>query len=170
MLLEAVGRPIRYHLADGRKVRLVPGQPVDLPDLQAGNLLVKAQGKVRLAAPPSPCRLCGADSWWRSGQAEGWQCRRCHPPASLPVYEVLSPCGKLDDGVKAQPRADGADWLAEWHRLARITHGITADDPRFQPVMAALDQCDVAFLANDWLAFQQAVARVWLAVQTEHER
>ncbi len=123
-----------------------------------------------LTDPPSPCRLCGADSWWRSGQAEGWQCRRCHPPASLPVYEVLSPCGKLDDGVKAQPRADGADWLAEWRTLARITDGITADDPRFQPVMATLEQCDAAFLANDWLAFQQAVARVWLAVQTEHER
>ncbi len=35
MLLEAVDRPIRYRLADGREVRLVPGQPVDLPDLQA---------------------------------------------------------------------------------------------------------------------------------------
>ena len=84
MLLEAVGRPIRYRLADGREVRLVPGQPVDLPDLQADKLLAKAQGKVRLAATPSPCRLCGADSWWRTSQAEVWQCRRCHPLVRAP--------------------------------------------------------------------------------------
>ena len=54
MLLEAVGRPIRYRLADGREVRLVPGQPVDLPDLQADKLLAKAQGRVKLAPTGLP--------------------------------------------------------------------------------------------------------------------
>ncbi len=62
------------------------------------------------------------------------------------------------------------DWLAEWRTLARITNGIRADDSRFQPVMTALEQCDTAYLAGDWPAFQQAVAQVRLAVQTEDER
>ncbi len=122
-----------------------------------------------LAAPPTPCRLCGAESWWRAAQAEAWLCRTCHPPANLPVYEVLGPHGKPGDVVRSQARADTAAWLAAWRELAAITDGITADDSRFQPVMSTLEQCDTAFLANDWPAFQQAAAQVRLAVQTEHE-
>ena len=123
-----------------------------------------------LADPPSPCRLCGADSWWRSGQAEGWQCRRCHPPASLPVYEVLSPCGKLDDGVKAQPRADGAAWQVAWREVAHLVNGVTTSDPQFEAVMVATEWCNVAFESGSWSAFQQAVAQVRRAVQMEHEQ
>jgi len=118
-----------------------------------------------LAAPPSPCRLCGADSWWRSGAAEDWQCRRCHPPASLPVYEVLGPYGTLGDAVRTQPRADTAAWLAAWRELAAVTNGVTADDSRFQPVMTALEQCDTAYLAGDWPGFQQAAQQVRQAVE-----
>lgn len=51
MLLEAVDRPVRYHLIDGREVRLVPGHPVDLPDVQARKLLAKAPEKVRMVQP-----------------------------------------------------------------------------------------------------------------------
>ena len=83
----------------------------------------------------------------------------------IPVYEVLSPYGKLDDGVKTQPRADSAVWLAEWRTLAYLTNGIRADDLRFQPVMVTLEQCDMAFLSNDWLAFRQAAQQVREAVE-----
>ena len=110
MLLEAVDRPIRYHLTDGREVRLVPGHPRALPEDRALKLLSMAKGKVRLVPPANP------------------------------------------------------DWLAEWRTLARITDGITADDPRFKPVMAALEQCDTAYLAGDWPAFQQAAQQVREAV------
>ena len=123
-----------------------------------------------LAAPPSPCQLCGADSWWRSGPAEAWQCRTCHPPASLPVYEVLGPYGKLDDGVKAQPRADGAAWLAAWREVAHLINGVTTSNPQFEAVMAARERCNVAFERGSWSTFRQAVEQVRLALRTEHER
>ncbi len=54
MLLEAVDRPIRYRLADGREIRLEPGRSVDLPDPQALKLLAKAQGRVKLASTDLP--------------------------------------------------------------------------------------------------------------------
>ena len=60
--------------------------------------------------------------------------------------------------------------MAGWRELASMTAGMTPDDPRLAPVLAALEACDNAFLANDWLGFQQAVARVRLAAQMEHER
>lgn len=118
-----------------------------------------------LAVPPTPCRLCGTDSWWRAGAAEAWQCRRCHPLVRVPGYEVLGPYGKLGDAVRTQARADTEAWLATWRELAAITDGITADDPRFQPVMAALEQCDTAYLAGDWPAFQRAALQVREVVQ-----
>ncbi len=55
VFVEAIDHPIRYHLADGREVRLVPGQPVDLPDIQARKLLAKVPGKVKLASTRPPC-------------------------------------------------------------------------------------------------------------------
>ncbi len=115
--------------------------------------------------PLNPCRLCSADSWWRAAPAENWQCRRCHPPASLPVYEVLGPYGKLGDAVRTQARADTEAWLAAWRELAAVTNCVTADDSRLQPVMAALEQCDTAYLAGDWPGFQQAVQQVRQAVE-----
>ncbi len=118
-----------------------------------------------LAAPPSPCRLCGVDSWWRSSTAEAWPCRTCHPPASLPVYETLSPHGKLGDAVRTQPRADTEAWLAAWRELAAVTNGVTADDSRVQPVMTALEQCDTAYLAGDWPGFQRAAQQVRQAAE-----
>ncbi len=54
MLLEAVDRPIRYQLADGREVRLAPGHPVDLPDRQGRTLLRKARGKVLAVSTGDP--------------------------------------------------------------------------------------------------------------------
>ena len=78
--------------------------------------------------------------------------------------------GKSGAQKKTQVRSDSATWLAAWRELAKLTDGITKDCPRFELVMATLEQCDIAFLANNWLAFQQAVVQVRLAVQTEHER
>ncbi len=54
-------------------------------------------------------------------------------------------------------RRTGAVWLVAWRELATITDGITKDDPRFQSVMAALDVCDEAYLAGDWVAFEGRV-------------
>ena len=55
MLVEAIERPIRYHLLSGQQVRLTPGCPVDLPEEQARMLLAKAPGRVRAERfPPRP--------------------------------------------------------------------------------------------------------------------
>jgi len=48
------------------------------------------------------------------------------------------------------------DWLAAWKEVAALTDAIPDDDPRFEPVRAALGQCDVAFVAGDRGAFQRA--------------
>ncbi len=44
--LEAVGAPVAFRGQWG-EIRLVPGQPVDLPDDRAARLLSKAPGRVR---------------------------------------------------------------------------------------------------------------------------
>ncbi len=66
MFVEAIDHPIRYHLADGREVRRVPGQPVDLPDIQARKLLAKVPGKVKLASTRPPCLQPGTWIEWDS--------------------------------------------------------------------------------------------------------
>ena len=80
-------------------------------------------------------------------------------PVYLPESRALKLLAKAQGKVRLAEPAN-PDWLAEWRTLARITDGITADDPRFQPVMAALEQCDKAFQANDWSAFRRAAMQV----------
>ncbi len=87
-------------------------------------------------------------------------------PLALPEDRALKLLARAKGKVRLAELAN-PEWLAEWRTLARITDGIRADDPRFQPVMAALEQCDTTFLAGDWPAFQRAAAQVWRAVQTE---
>ena len=52
------------------------------------------------------------------------------------------------------------DWEAAWRGLIELTDGLTKEDPRSQTVMDQLEQCDSAFLANDWLTFQQRANRI----------
>lgn len=47
MLIEAIRRPLRYRWPGG-EIRLVPGQPMDLPEDQARRVLLKAGDKVRV--------------------------------------------------------------------------------------------------------------------------
>lgn len=49
-----------------------------------------------------------------------------------------------------------------WLQLAHMTEGIVEGDPRFQPVMDALDQCERAGL--DVARLRQAAAKVKAAV------
>jgi len=50
MLIEAVGRPIRYRWPGG-EVRLQPGRPVTLDDERAKKILLKCGPKVRKVEP-----------------------------------------------------------------------------------------------------------------------
>lgn len=47
-----------------------------------------------------------------------------------------------------------------WRELANATDGITAEDPRFEPVMRWLNACDVAFSLDSWETFQEAAEEV----------
>ena len=49
-----------------------------------------------------------------------------------------------------------AQWLKAWRELATLTLEITQNAPQFQPILQALDRCDNAYLAGDWVAFQRA--------------
>lgn len=52
------------------------------------------------------------------------------------------------------------DWTPTWQELATLTSGITEDDPR----MAALKECDNAWLSGNWEAFRHAAALVRSAI------
>jgi len=67
------------------------------------------------------------------------------------MREVLKSEGSVVKEITAR-----TPWLSAWRELAALTFGITRDDPRFHRVMQALDCCDNAYLANDWVAFQRA--------------
>ena len=51
-------------------------------------------------------------------------------------------------------------WLTGWQELAQLTGHITRTDYRYSFVLKALDQCDHAFEADNWPAFQHASERV----------
>ncbi len=51
-------------------------------------------------------------------------------------------------------RLIAGDWLAVWHNLAQATNNIEKTDPRFMPVLAALEHCDAAFEQDNWGLFR----------------
>jgi hypothetical protein len=58
------------------------------------------------------------------------------------------------------------DWDAEWRTLATVTDGMLPHDSRLQPTLAALSQCDDAFLRNDWTTFQRLAQEIHRIVGT----
>ena len=61
-------------------------------------------------------------------------------------------------------------WSPTWRELATLSAGLTAEDPRLPVVMAALNECDDAYLRGNWVAFCQAAERVRSAVTQGGER
>ena len=79
-----------------------------------------------------------------------------HCPACHAVVNIQwTTCVVCSQPIKAVSKPTQEQWLQAWRELARLTHGIEKTDPRFAPVMAALNQCDDFFLAGDWPGFQQ---------------
>jgi|CXWL01.1.fsa_nt_gi hypothetical protein len=66
MLIEAVDTPFICRWPEG-SVRLIPGQPVELPDDRAARLLAKCPERVRRVAVASPAFLVGSKVFWRDG-------------------------------------------------------------------------------------------------------
>ena len=51
-------------------------------------------------------------------------------------------------------------WRRGWHVLAQLAPGIPAQDPRYQPILHALEACDQAFEADAWDDFQAAARHI----------
>ena len=77
---------------------------------------------------------------------------------ALAVEHVARLLSKAPASVRVIPEPD--DWLRAWRELSTVTLGIAPDDLRSEPVMASLDQCDEAYLAGNWGAFQIAAEEV----------
>lgn len=67
MIVECIGAPFAYRWPTV-EVRLIPGQPVELPDSRVARLLEKAPGRVRLIelATDMACNLLGHIVSWDS--------------------------------------------------------------------------------------------------------
>ena len=82
------------------------------------------------------------------------RCLSCHAIVNV-NWSACFAC----HGVLPRRQTDRT-WLTAYRELATVTNGLARDDPRFQPVCSALDRSDVAYAADDWSGFEQAVDEV----------
>ena len=81
----------------------------------------------------------------------------------LDVIERLE--GPTKDTARTQ-----RSWLDAWRELARLTYGIEPGDGRLARVLDALNQCDEAFIKDDWQGFERGSLRVSVIVQGKQGR
>ena len=67
--------------------------------------------------------------------------------------KVLAKCG-------SKVRKVSPDWMAAWDELAQATNNIERTDPRFMPVLGALEHCDAAFEQDNWGLFREVAKEV----------
>ena len=77
-------------------------------------------------------------------------------PVDMPTAQAQQLLLKAHGRVRESTR----NWSLTWHELAAFTFGLTPDDPRLPMVMAALNQCDEAYLNGHWVAFCHAAEQV----------
>ncbi len=87
-------------------------------------------------------------------------------PVDLPEYQARRLLKKASGKVRIVEEKNTA-WLTAWRKLAALTNGLMAEDARFGAVTAAIEECDVAFLAGDWGRFQDGVRTVEQIVYRE---
>ena len=81
-------------------------------------------------------------------------------PVEIPTAQARRLLLKANGKVREVTR----DWSPPWRELAALTNGLTAEDPRFPIVMAALNACDDSYLNGDWEAFCGAVEQIRAAM------
>ena len=90
-----------------------------------------------------------------------------HPqnPQNDTSPEAIEDC---EHTKKPPTQSSSVLWLAEWRKLAKVTAAITSrDDPRFEPVMAALDRCTARYRAGDGLGFQAEAKQILLLLSRD---
>ncbi len=63
---------------------------------------------------------------------------------------------KLLNLAKKKVRISRAQWTESWCALAKMTVDIEECSPKFQPILKALEGCDVAFAQENWGEFFRA--------------
>lgn len=53
-----------------------------------------------------------------------------------------------------------SDWLGQWQRVARVAGMLSEEDPRYDPMLAALGACQQAYKAGDQEEFSKATQHV----------
>jgi hypothetical protein len=57
-----------------------------------------------------------------------------------------------------QATGQAADWLVRWRDLTQVRDGLLQDDPRANPVLSALSDCDRCYKAQDLDGFTKGAA------------
>ncbi len=92
-------------------------------------------------------------------------CPACHAVVNI-QWATCVVCSQL---LKVLNKPSQNQWIQAWEALAQATNNIDFTDPRFKPVMSALDSCDLTFEQGDWLAFKLAAAQVRAAVRLSRQ-
>lgn len=72
---------------------------------------------------------------------------------------------RSDESEKEPPSVDlqMSDWLSRWRGLATATSGLLPDDPRVDPALRGLANCDRCYRDGDLDGFRKGAERVrWL--------
>ena len=72
---------------------------------------------------------------------------------------------KLLDLAKEKVRVSRTQWTESWCELAKMTENIEEGSPKFQPLLKALEGCDVAFAQENWGEFFKAYQAVKALVE-----
>ena len=91
------------------------------------------------------------------------RCSECQAVVNPNWSACLACRAPLDSDTPAAPYhpASGApDWLMLWQRVAQLSGGISSQDPRRDPMLNALAECEAAYRAKDEALFATATDRV----------
>ena len=84
-----------------------------------------------------------------------------HCPACHAVVNIQwTTCVVCSQPIKAVSKPTQDQWIQAWDALAQATFGIEKNDPRFKPVLDALEECDRAFEQDAWTRFRKAAKEV----------
>ena len=161
-------------MAEEKQARAVQGQHDVDPDVGSIVLIQDIDGRQRLAMvmdvekPHTPSGTAIPWYYVMPNYMGRWVnrhvivdtaplCSRCHMSR---WYWVKG--GMVDCAVCHPP---DADWQTMWQDIASLTDDIMQDDPRFEPVRAAVQQCDEAFTAGNVAEFQKASLRLVWTIQ-----
>ncbi len=161
-------------MAEEKQARAVQGQHDVDPDVGSIVLIQDRDGRQRLAmvmGVEKPHTPSGAAIPWyyvMPNYVGRWvnrhviidsapSCSRCRMSRWYWLKEGMVDCEVCHP-------AD-VDWHDIWGLVASLTDDITQDDPRFEPVRAAVQQCDEAFAADNGAEFQKHFLKLVWTVQ-----